>query len=147
MQNMLQVVWNAAASDGANSLRVWMTAIKQRLPIWTPQSTVSILVVATHIDDPSVTQYEVSARREQVNEIAREVGLTHPLTVLEVSNKTQQGLAEFEETLVETCLLQPHMGEQVPDSFFVIEDIMKSVRSSVYHRSEWDGLINRVRIF
>ena len=97
------------------SIEYWLKVIQSRA------GEAAIILVATHIDDPSCTKehLEWASRHIDNNYISKYHKITDIFTV---SCKTKRGLDDLYKCIIKTSLAQPFMPERVPRAVVLLEE-------------------------
>jgi len=74
------------------------------------------------------------ARKWQINELAKECGITSPFQCYEVSCHTLDNIDELKDVIIANALSHSYMGERVPKSYLDVENILKSLQKD--HQNE-----------
>jgi GTPase SAR1 family protein len=107
-RSLYLVVWNARTGDEQSKLDFWLKTISIRAP------EAPIILVATHIDE----------RAPELNEQQYRRAYSQIVGILQVSSKTEVGLQDLKETIVQQAAVLPLMGQPWPTSWVEVEQAL-----------------------
>jgi len=135
-RSLLLVCWKISEGDkGLKSLEFWLKSLKFHLKkndldqnINKP--LVSIFIVGTHLDHPSVPQDEksVEMRKEKIGMILNKLGMKYPIEIFEVSSMNLENIENLQNRMWKTISNHAYMGQKVPSSYLEMEDEIQEMR-------------------
>eukprot|EP01133_Synstelium_polycarpum_P001517 gene1517-1772_t len=110
------VVWNLLLAEEDSRVEFWLQSITTRT------KDAPIIIVGTHLDDSNKAEAKRIKKRMRDKYCTRFPSI---LAVKTVSCTNGKGVASLRETLENLVASQPNMGESLPRSYMLLENLVK----------------------
>eukprot|EP01132_Coremiostelium_polycephalum_P008525 gene8525-10480_t len=115
------VVWNTCLEEEASRVEFWLQSISTRAP------NSPIIIVGTHIDDLEGGKNSAKILKKRMED--KYMPLFPNIKVIKlVSCTSGKGVTSLRENIEEIACNQPNMGELLPSSYILLENLVKEER-------------------
>ncbi|EFA78013.1 leucine-rich repeat-containing protein [Heterostelium album PN500] len=114
------IVWNTLKDEEHSRVEFWLQSITTRAP------NSAIIIVGTHLDDlPSQSSAKTIKKQMEEKYCKRFPNIKE---IKLVSCTSGKGLTSLRETIEQIASAQPNMGEILPSSYLLLENLVKEER-------------------
>ncbi|EFA77446.1 leucine-rich repeat-containing protein [Heterostelium album PN500] len=110
------VAWNIILEEEASRVEFWLQSITTRT------KDAPIIIVGTHLDDSNKTSAK-AIKKKMIDKYCTRFPTIKAIKL--VSCTTGKGISSLRETLEQIVISQPNMGESLPRSYMLLENLVK----------------------